>query len=74
MWEAKRILKDIQALKHLFYTLETNSLTLMTVLKIFASLFLLQIWQKMKHKGNFKQLFNVFLVIYEEWQGYESKA
>ena len=42
-------------LKELFDPLETNSLTLMTMLKIFASLFPLQIWQKMKHKGNFKQ-------------------
>ena len=48
-------LKDIKALKHLFYALEANSLTSMTVLKIFASLFPLQIWQKVKHKGNFKQ-------------------
>ena len=28
----------------------------------------------MKHKGNFKQWFNVFLVISEAWQGYELKA
>ena len=28
----------------------------------------------MKHKGNFKQWFNVLLVISEGWQGYESKA
>ena len=28
----------------------------------------------MKHKGNFKQWFNVFLVISEASQGYESKA
>ena len=51
MWEAKSILKYIQALKHLFYALETNSLALMTMLKIFASLFPLQIFWKTKHKG-----------------------
>ena len=45
------ISKDI---KLLWSYMETNNLTLMTVLKIFASLFPLQIWQKMKHKGNFK--------------------
>ena len=28
----------------------------------------------MKHKGNFKQWFNVFLIISEAWQVYESKA
>ena len=28
----------------------------------------------MKHKGNFKQWFNVFVVISEAWKGYESKA
>ena len=28
----------------------------------------------MQCNGNFKQLFNVFLVISEAWQGYESKA
>ena len=28
----------------------------------------------MKHKGNFKQWFNVFLIISEAWQGYKSKA
>ena len=74
LWEAKSIWKKSKLLKQLFDALETNSLTLMTVLKIFASLFLLQIWQKMKHKGNIKQWFNVFLVISEAWQGYESKA
>ena len=52
----------------------TNSLTLMTVMKIFASLFLYQIWQKMKCKGNFKQWFNVFLDISKALQGYELKA
>ena len=31
-------------------------------------------WQKMKHKQNFKQWFNVFLAIFEAWQGYELKA
>ena len=54
--------------------METNSLTFMTVLKIFASPFPLQMWWNMKHKGNFKQWFNVFLVISEVWQGYELKA
>ena len=28
----------------------------------------------MKHKGKFKQWFNVFLVISGAWQGYKSKA
>ena len=31
-------------------------------------------WQEMKYKGNFKQWFNVFLVISEASQGYESKT
>ena len=61
-------------LKELFDPLEINSLILMTVLKIFALLFPLPIWQKMKHKGNFKQWFNIFLVISEAWQGYELKG
>ena len=34
---------------------------------------ILQIWHKGKHKGNFKQWFNVLVVISEGWQG-ESKA
>ena len=40
----------------------------------FCFTFPLQIWHKMKHKGNFKQWFNVFLAISEAWQGYELKA
>ena len=74
LWETESIWKMFKILKELFDPLETNSLTLMTVLKIFASLFPLQIWQKMKQKGNFKQWFNVFLIISEAWQGYESKG
>ena len=31
-------------------------------------------WQKMECNANFKQQFNVFLVISEAWQRYESKA
>ena len=42
--------------------------------KIFSEIFLLQIWQKIEHNANFKQWFNVFLVISEASQGYESKA
>ena len=42
-------------LKQLFDALETNNLTLIAVLKNFASLFLLQIWCKMKGKENLKQ-------------------
>ena len=73
-WEAKSIWQKSKLLKQLFDALKTNSLTSMTVLKIFASLFPLQIWWKMKHKGNFKQWFNVLLVIFEGWQGYELKT
>ena len=28
----------------------------------------------MQHNGNFKQWLNVFLILSEAWQGYESKA
>ena len=31
-------------------------------------------WQKIERNRNFKQKFNVFLVIFEAWQGYELKA
>ena len=31
-------------------------------------------WQEIERNVNFKQWFNVFLVISEAWQGYESKA
>ena len=34
----------------------------------------IQIWQKIECNANFKQWFNVFLVITEAWQGYELKA
>ena len=49
-------------LEQIFDALEMNNLTFMRVLK------------KMKQKVNFKQWFNVFLVISEASQGYESKA
>ena len=61
-------------LEQIFDALEMNNLTFMRVLKIFSEIFQQQIWQEMKHKGNFKQWFNVFLVISEASQGYESKA
>ena len=31
-------------------------------------------WQKIECNANFKQWFNIFLIISEVWQGYESKA
>ena len=61
-------------LEQIFDALEMNNLTFMRVLKNFSEFFLYQIWQEKKHKGNFKQWFNVFLVISEASQGYESKA
>ena len=39
----------------MFYVLETNSLTLMTVLKIFSEIFPQQIWQEIECNANFKQ-------------------
>ena len=39
LWEAKRIWKKFKPLKQLFDALDTNSLTLMTVLKIFSEIF-----------------------------------
>ena len=42
-------------------------------MKIFTSLFQLQIWHKMKHNENFKQWFNVFVIISETLQGHECK-
>ena len=60
--------------KHLSDVLETNSLTLMRVLKILSEIFPQQIWQKIERNANFKQWFNVFLIISEAWQGYDSKA
>ena len=56
-------------LKQIFDALETIYLTLVSMLKIFASLFPLPIWRKMKGKENFKQWFNVFVVISEALQG-----
>ena len=75
LWEAKSIWKKSNPLKQLFDALETNSLTLMTVMKFFSLTFsIANMAGKWKHKGNFRQWFNVFLVISEAWQGYESKA
>ena len=54
-------------LEQIFDALEMNN-------ENFSEIFLWQIWQEMKHKGNFKQWFNVFLVISETSEGYESKA
>ena len=39
LWEAKTIWKKSKPLKQLFDALDTNSLTLMTVLKIFSEIF-----------------------------------
>ena len=39
LWEAKSIWKKSKPLKQLFDALDTNSLTLMTVLKIFSEIF-----------------------------------
>ena len=39
LWEAKSIQKKSKPLKQLFDALDTNSLTLMTVLKIFSEIF-----------------------------------
>ena len=39
LWEAKSIWKKSKPLKQLFDALDTNSLTLMTVLKIFLKFF-----------------------------------
>ena len=74
LWEAKSIWKKSKPLKQLFDALDSNSLTLMTVLKIFSEIFPYQIWQEIERNVNFKQWFNVFLVISEAWQGYELKA
>ena len=74
LWEAKSIWKKSKPWKQLSDVLETNSLTLMKVLKFFSKIFPLQIWQKIERNANFKQWFNVFLVISEAWQGYDSKA
>ena len=73
LWEAKSIWKKSKPWKQLSDVLETNSLTLMKVLKFFSEIFP-QIWQKIECNANFKQWFNVFLVISEAWQGYELKA
>ena len=70
----KSIWKKSKLWKQLSDVLETNSLTLMRVLKIFSEIFPQQIWQKIERNGKFKQWFNVFLVISEAWQGYELKA
>ena len=40
LWEAKSISKKSKPLKQLFDALDMNSLTLMTVLKIFSKIFL----------------------------------
>ena len=55
--------------KQLSDVLEMNSLTLKKVLTFF-----LEIWQKIERNANFKQWFNVFLIISEAWQGYDLKA
>ena len=60
-------------LEQIFDALEMNNSTFMSVEKFFWN-FSEQIWQEMKHKGNFKQWFNVFLLISEASKGYESKA
>ena len=39
MWEAKSIWKKSKPLKQLFDALDTNSLTLVTVLEIFSEIF-----------------------------------
>ena len=39
LWKAKTIWKKSKPLKQLFDALDTNSLTLMTVLKIFSEIF-----------------------------------
>ena len=39
LWEAKSIWKKSKPLKQLFDALDTNSLTLMTMLKIFSEIF-----------------------------------
>ena len=72
LWEAKSIWKKSKLWKQLSDVLETNSLTLMKVLKFFSEIF--QIWQKIERNANFKQWFNVFLIISEAWQGYDSEA
>ena len=40
----------------------------------FSEIFPQQIWQKIECNVNFKQWFNVFLIISEVWQGHDSKA
>ena len=65
LWEAKSIWKKSKPLKQLFDALETNSLSL---------IFPYQIWQEIERNVNFKQWFNIFLIISEAWQGYQSKA
>ena len=74
LWGAKSIWKKSKPWKQLSDVLEMNSLSLMGILKIFSEIFLQQIWQEIECNVNFKQWFNVFLVISEAWQGYESKA
>ena len=74
LWEAKSIWKKSKPWQQLSDVLETNSLSLMGVLKIFSEIFPYQIWQEIERNVNFKQWFNVFLVISEAWQGYELKA
>ena len=74
LWEAKRIWKKSKPLKQLFDALDTNSLTLMTVLKIFSEIFPWQIWQEIERNVNFKQWFNIFLIISKASPGYELKA
>ena len=65
LWEAKSIWKKSKPLKQLFDALETNSLSLMTVLKFFFKIFPYQIWQEIECNVNFKQWFNIFLIISE---------
>ena len=65
LWEAKRIRKKSKPWKQLSDVLETNSLSLMGVLTIFSEIFPYQIWQEIECDVNFKQWFNVFLIISE---------
>ena len=74
LWEAKSIWKKSKPWKPLSDVLAMNSLTLMTMLKIFSENFPWQTRQEIEHNANFKQWFNVFLVIYEASQGYGLKA
>ena len=73
LWEAKSIWKKSKPWKQLSDVLETNSLTLMKVLKFFRKFFRSK-YGRIECNANFKQWFNVFLIISEAWQGYDSKA